>query len=106
MNKLIKNQFSIDMGLPFVGYYDPDRKWNGWDCPLFAWEEAVKIVEWINTWTDDIQLKADETRRTIVDVTDPNEPFNIAGENTVTEDGNLILYPVGTGWWIWEAQDN
>lgn len=35
MTMLVKNMFSIEMGNPFKGYYNPAEKWNGWDCPMF-----------------------------------------------------------------------
>ena len=105
MIPLTKNTFSIERQDAFVGYYDPARKWNGWDCPLFEWDESVKIVEWLNTWSGKEQLKVDHDRRVIVSLEDPDERFDIQGISIATEDGNLTLYAIGAGWWVWETSE-
>lgn len=102
---LVKNTFSIEMQESFVGYYDPGRNWNGWDCPYFEWDEALKITKWLNERTDEKQLEADSEKKVIIFYEDPDEPFEIEGAPMETEDGIKTLYSIGTGWWIWEAVD-
>lgn len=105
MKSLTKNEFSIEGQKPFSGYYDPERDWNGWDCPYFEWAEAQKIVEWLNEWSGQIQLKIDNEKRAIVSVEDPESPFDITGLLIETDDGEKELYEIGTGWWIWSIHN-
>ncbi len=105
MNKTIlpleKDKFSIEGEKPFNGYHDPTRLWNGWHCPYFEWDEAVKISEWLNKWKGEKELVPDFDNKIINCFEDPDDPFQI-GEITInTEDGKILLYAIGTGWWIW-----
>lgn len=45
---LVNARFAIDGREPFWGYYDPDRRWNGWATPGFIQEVARLITDWVN----------------------------------------------------------
>lgn len=102
---LKKSVFSIEGIKPFPGYHDPGENWNGWAVPYFEWDVAAEIVEWINEFAKKEQLKVDGVRRTIISVEDPESPFDIEGMTISTEEGEKLLYPVGTGWWIWDIYE-
>ena len=95
--------FSIEMQKLFTGYYDPENDWNGWDRPYFEWNEALKIMAWVNAWSGRKQLKIDEARKVLVYLEDPVTPFIIDGVLLQTDEGEKSLYAVGTGRWIWQA---
>jgi hypothetical protein len=102
---LLKGKFSIEGEKPFNGYHDPTRLWNGWHCPYFEWDEAVEIVRWINKWREEFQLSIEHDQRTITCMEQPGEPFEIEPIEMETEEGKKLLYPIGTGWWVWVAQE-
>ena len=106
MNMLKKNRFAIENMHPFEGYHRPGDQWNGWEKPYFEWDEALKIVEWINDWTGTDQLRVDNDNHLIVSIEDPEAPFDIEATAISTEDGTKSLYPVGTGWWIWSIHED
>ena len=100
---LSKETFSIEGMMPFKGYHDPEKRWNGWAVPYFEWSVAVRITTWINDWSGKGQLRVDKDRGVIIDLEDPEAPFDIEASMTATEDGDKMLYPVGSGWWIWDV---
>ena len=99
---LKKNRFAIENLHPFDGYHQSSDLWNGWEKPYFEWGVAQEIVKWNNEWNGNKQLEADPKNQVIVDWEDPEQPFEIAGEKMITEDGEKVLYSLGTGWWIWD----
>lgn len=99
---------------PIPAYTDGSR-WNGWACPWFTRDEAMKIVEAFNERKADSALYDKE-----------HDAFLFAGEEmTLAESeeydmvdvyesqqvevaiiGPVGLYPIGNGGWVWEIVED
>ena len=75
-------QVCIDGPPVFTGWVNPDYRWNGWLCPVFEFDEAVRIMEAWNkqytenehcTWTMIYDKGKDEFRSWDADVENPHE---------------------------------
>lgn len=64
----------------------------------------MNIAEWINSLSGSEILQIDVNEGVVLEVEEPDDPYEIQRKKVITEDGEKILYPVGTGWWIWETQ--
>lgn len=82
----------------FDGFTE-DRKWNGWDCPYFTFEQSQKVVDahkrfisnaWYDEDSDTFNFKMDE------DDVESYEPIEIDGKK---------LYPIGYSQWVWEQKN-
>ena len=91
---------------PFDGYHIPTELWNGWEKPYFEWGVVKEIVSSINELNDNDDLQINSEKKVIIDLTYSNEPYEISGETVQTEDGEKVLYALGTGSWIWSLYSN
>lgn len=85
-------------GTALAGYTNGLR-WNGWACPYFTKEEALRLVE---DWPG---LFYDEARDAFVRPCEGGDPdeTEVFGAETITVAGQpLKVYPVGSGSWCWE----
>lgn len=94
-----KKNFKIETMLPneFAGY-SSEENWNGWACPAFEKEEALKIVEAQNRINKDSAFY-DEKKDAFVFKSTADEEIEIYSAEIT--DGRK-LYPIGSGNWIWE----
>ena len=84
------------------------RKWNGWACPVFAKDQADKIVEAWHAlgYKADYEQSDDVYRFAPIDqLADPNP--DLADEEVAEHFGAIIvdgmnLYRIGTAAWVWE----
>lgn len=97
---MIKRKFTIDgyedMDL-IVDGYTLNESWNGWECPYFTFEQAVKIME---------HFEGYYKKGTDTFVFFENDKFTETEEYTSSEhninDELVRLYPIGSGCWVWE----
>lgn len=84
----------------FEGFTD-DRKWNGWACPYFTFEQAKKVVEvhkratsnaWYDEKSDTFNFQMDKEDK---DDIESYEPIKMEGQK---------FYPVGNSQWVWEEK--
>jgi hypothetical protein len=108
MNPLIKAKFIIGEGPIFEGYHRPGDNWNGFNLPYFEKQTAEAIL-----------LLSQQEQPAFYEgcVYDPStDQFIIHEEGQITtiegiaidtEHGPMKLYPVGSGYWVWElAEEN
>ena len=83
----------------FMGYVT-DRKWNGWECPLFPKSSADKIMEYINNSVGGISYDAKDDSYTMKYLEDDVvECFE--GEDYLVNGNIEHLYPIGSHSWLW-----
>lgn len=87
----------------FHGYSDDDM-WNGYVCPYFPYDEAVRILEaFENTWSYDEERKSFSVRN----ASDPKdyeaEEFEVIRVDIGGE--SIELYAIGAYSWAWERYD-
>jgi hypothetical protein len=103
-NNLEKGIFGLDhLGQVFKGYYNKDYNWNGWACPYFTFQEAIKLAA-----VDNFELikfdpesgcflyKNQDYSEEQAEVIKP-EKFHIDGEE-------ITLFAFSLGW-VWNAID-
>ena len=92
---LKKALFTIEDEINVEGY-DEDYSWNGWACPWFTKENADKIATWSS-----IPLEYDAKRDAYIEKDSDIGETAYVGEHIDTEDGTLLLYPIGNKSWVW-----
>lgn len=91
-----KAQFKLEfLGNSTFDGFTEDETWNGWACPYFTYEESVKILKVQNASGGKATYEPDSDRFIfcIQDEEDVFEPIEV---------GDLKLYPIGNGIWIWD----
>ncbi len=86
----------------FEGFTE-DKKWNGWACPYFTFEQALKVADahkrvisnaWYDQKSDTFNFQMDEDDK---DDIESYEPVEIEGQK---------FYPVGHSQWVWEESND
>lgn len=91
-----KAQFTLEsLGISAFNGYTLDETWNGWACPYFSYDEALKITEAQNSvggkgWYEE------SSDRFVFDIQGEREAF------APIEIESLKLYPIGNASWIWD----
>lgn len=94
-------------GQSFTGFTD-GSDWNGWACPYFTFEEAVRVLRasqpngfwWRYDSVDDAFTAGARPQAS------GDEPEYYEAETVEVDGETVTLYPVGARYWIWEeAQD-
>jgi hypothetical protein len=91
---LRKTQFAIET-FPdqiFEGY-TLDDDWNGWACPYFEFEEAVRIRDIYNRKGENARYNESNDEFIFIEAEEVFLAVEIEG---------LKLYPIGNSVWIWE----
>lgn len=84
----------------FPGYTNGDT-WNGWECPFFTYDEAVKVLN--ASKRNGYSWRYDEMDDTFVVWSEDSYTEEFAADLIETPDGKIeIVYPIGTYCWIWE----
>lgn len=83
----------------FMGYAT-DRKWNGWECPLFPKSSADKIMEYINSSVGDMSYDAEDDSYTMK-YFEGDEVECFEGKDYLINGNIEHLYPIGCYSWIW-----
>lgn len=102
-----KRTFRIDDIIVGVEGYSIDSKgWNGWACPAFTKEEAIKVLDQLgNCMEYELNWTYDPTRDTfIVNGMSQDEVETFTGTKYHTVDGVKTLYAIGAHAWCWEEQ--
>ena len=86
----------------FMGYVT-DRKWNGWECPLFPKSSADKIMEYINSSVGDMNYDIENDSYTMK-YFEGEEVECFEGEDYLINGNIERLYPIGSYSWIWERE--
>lgn len=101
-----KTSFSIDGSDMKSTGWTAGELWNGWACPRFEKDEAIKVMEDFNSHIDEKDLKAkyDEEKDTFYfsyqygDVIEVDEH---EGMIINTHEGPVKVYAIGAGFWVW-----
>jgi hypothetical protein len=105
---LVPGKFCIDDTGPFDGYYDPNVYWNGWRCPYFTKEVALKVLEAFYQ-PYNIRYDKDKNIFSTLDMNDCDEGVEYWDEwesVSVTVNGKkMVLYPIGAFAWIWDLDE-
>ncbi len=107
--KYISAQFTVpglDLGTGVRGWYDPSQTWNGFACPVFAWEAAQRIAQ---AYSLSLVEDLEEGGKAYYDAVQDAFVFPgddvYKGQDTVTGSANESIshvYPVGACGWAWE----
>ena len=105
MKRFYKASFEISGIGKFEGF-TRGEKWNGFGCPRFTKEEAIKIVQAINSqdFPSKYNEQTDEFEFTVDDWNDRDsvERYGSAG---IRYKGNIVkVYPIGAWGWVWEEE--
>ncbi len=89
----------------FQGYTSDDH-WNGWECPFFAREEGLRIMEAWNSQNED----EENSGRGVARYDDLSDRFEFAlGDEVDTFEAQMVeglkLYPIGAYGWCWEERE-
>jgi hypothetical protein len=92
-------KFTIDPygDAEFEGF-TADEHWNGWACPYFTREQAMRIVEAHNRIGGGHARYDEATDSFLFSFASPDEEDAFLAVNI----GGRTLYPVGAFCWIWE----
>ncbi|VVE17832.1 MULTISPECIES: hypothetical protein [Pandoraea] len=97
---------SLDEG-PSYQAYSCGERWNGWHCPYFTFEEAMKVTE--HPHLVGLKYVAEKDQFILDDPDYVNDPMyvpEIFEPETVTVDGRQIkLYAIGAFGWCWNKND-
>ena len=95
---MFKSKFQIGNGLIYEGYTDGNH-WNGWARPWFTREVAEQIAKEVNTDAPNTEMYYVGLIDAFVYKADDVEaPEVFKGKMC----GDMLLYPIGNGSWIWD----
>lgn len=87
----------------YLGYYLPNRNWNGWEFAHFERHEAIKVAEDFNKVNLDFPMTYDPIYDQFYTWDEANEDYYIIkGANYETNEGIKHLYSIGSGYWRWD----
>ncbi|VWC80362.1 hypothetical protein BLA39750_01151 [Burkholderia lata] len=94
---------SLDVGPSYLAYSCGER-WNGWECPYFTIEEAMKLLE--HPYLHGLRYDA-EGDKFIMDDGDGEDLYEtVFASEVVLVDGNPIkVYAIGAFGWCWNKDD-
>jgi hypothetical protein len=101
-------RFTIEDWLgPFEGWTTGQR-WNGWECPSFEFDTAMRIVDaWNNAafGEEGYQARYDKERDEFCFRDGGLEEWEGFGARTIENKGKTIkVYPIGACCWIWSNE--
>ncbi len=108
-HSLHRADFSLDAveETSYSGYTD-GRTWNGWACPYFEYETAVRVLQ--DSEANSYQWAYDPAKDAFVikHKDDPSdfEPEVIQGVSISVERRTLRVYPIGAYSWVWVIAEN
>lgn len=86
----------------YLGYYIPNKNWNGWEFAHFEFSEAIKIAEEFNK-NADYPMTYDPIYDQFYVWEEANKDYYIIkGEDHETDEGIKHLYGIGSGYWVWD----
>jgi len=97
-----KTKFYCNEPDPIFEGYTYGACWNGWECPYFTKEEALRVIEQYNSEEDPMWY--DEEKDAFGYTTDDGTEYWEA-EDYKIDGQKLILYPIGAWYWIWDEYD-
>lgn len=96
-NEIQERRFTSDFfGEKHFNGFTIGESWNGWECPYFSFEEGKRIVSAQNEIFPESAYY--DTGRDCFIFKINNEIEEYAAEKL----GNLKVFPIGNGSWIWE----
>lgn len=81
-------------GKTYLGYHNPDIKWNGWAVPCFSWAVSVQIL---NDQVPGKWVTEDDAFRLLGDEEEEEELWGITDWVDYTP-----MYSIGGFYWTWE----
>jgi hypothetical protein len=101
-----KGVFAIeDWYGPFEGW-TADQHWNGWACPYFERDVALRMAAAWNEVTfekDVFKAHYDEEHDQFCFYSESGENWECFGSQVIDVEGRpIIVYAIGTCDWIWE----
>lgn len=98
-----RSYFSIEgVEEQFEGWSD-GRHWNGWAMPHFEFQQAQRVVAAFDPENGHYNASTDS----FVTRTSDGDEESWLGETIALPDGGEVkVYPVGTGSWIWDEEDS
>jgi hypothetical protein len=108
---LVDGMFALGGPPYYPGYSDDRSRWNGWECPYFTKEIAIKILDKVTRQSRhdgyDAQYMYAKNRDAFIlqDSSYSSESSVIFdGETYQTPDGPKKLYSIGGWMWTWEKR--
>jgi len=101
--KATKSNFSID-GTEQREGYTFGQTWNGWACPYFELETALKIAEFCSLPDEPfiIRYNADKDAFECIEGNEIEDMYEVPAQTIDTVDGLKKVYPIGAFGWVWE----
>lgn len=116
-----KARFQIEDGEVFPGFTRGEH-WNGWACPFFIYDVAVKIAEYYHPpvekgcqpeshWryeetTDSFLFFSADDEAYDVEHGEIYEPYTCKGMDIVVNGENFHVYDIGMGAWCWDEVEH
>ncbi|MBK1901999.1 MULTISPECIES: hypothetical protein [Burkholderia] len=108
MNRIVQSEFgmfsvSLDVG-PSYQAYSRGERWNGWECPYFTIEEAMKLLA--HPYLDGLRYDAEGDKFIMDDGDGEVLDETVFASRVVLVDGNPIkVYAIGAFGWCWNKDD-
>ena len=95
--------FTIDGNTDAYVGYTKGGIWNGWACPFFTMDEALRIMNTYNKYNDN-HIYYDETTDSFRIDEEGCASEIYKGKDYSTAEGIKHLYPIGNCCWIWNQE--
>ncbi|BBA45377.1 TPA: hypothetical protein ACK3Q6_003778 [Burkholderia cepacia] len=108
MNRTAQSEFgvisvSLDVG-PSYQAYSRGERWNGWECPYFTIEEAMKLLD--HPYLHGLRYDAESDKFIMADGDGEDLYQRVFAAEVVRVDGNPIkVYAIGACGWCWNKAD-
>lgn len=89
----------------FVGYTD-NSHWNGWECPLFEFDEATRVMK--SFTSEECPATYDKDTDTFTFIMQPDDPDAIEhfeGMDIKVNGETKHVYAIGNGCWCWDEYE-
>lgn len=103
MKPFVKKFFTLDGGPKYEGYNLTPHLglWNGYSSPGFTYEQAIQMLEALKVIYG-LAYEFDKIKFITWNSLYPDHSRDVwVGRKYETEDGNLVLYPIGSWNWVW-----
>ncbi len=99
--------FEVGHYLIAQGWFNPEYRWNGWDCPVFSIDECNKLIEILHAESDEesghkFRRNDEDTGFYYIDLySDPDEEYFVEDSVLTLDNGQEIKVNSLIDGWCW-----